>query len=72
MANVALCNINELLSHSLRDYKLGHEEFVMINNMYQDFLRNCKNTKDAYSKGNLVEKDELIRNISNIVNNEFK
>ena len=44
----------------------------MINNIYQEFLRNCKNTKDVYSKGNLVEKDELIRSINNIAKNEFK
>ena len=72
MANATLCNINELLSDSLRDHKISHKEFVLINNMYQDYLRSCKNTKDAYSKGNLVEKDELIRNISNIVKKEFK
>ena len=48
MANAALCNINELLSDSLRDYRISHKEFVMINNMYQDFLRNCKSTKDAF------------------------
>ena len=72
MANATLCNINELLSDSLRNYKISHKEFVMINNIYQEFLRNCKNTKDVYSKGNLVEKDELIRSINNIAKNEFK
>ena len=72
MANTTLCNINEMLSESLRDYKISHKEFTMINNIYQDFLRSCRNTKDNISRQNLIEKEELVKNITNIVKTQFK
>ena len=72
LANTTLCNMNEMLSESLRDYKISHKEFTMINNIYQDFLRSCINTKDNISKQNLIEKEELVKNITNIVKTQFK
>ena len=72
MANTTLCNINQMLSESLRDYRISHKEFTMINNIYQDFLRNCKNTKDGISRQNLIEKEELLRTVTNIVKTQFK
>ena len=71
LANTTLCNINEMLSESLRDYKISHKEFTMINNIYQDFLRSCRNTKDNISKKNLIEREELLKTVSNIVNTKF-
>ena len=71
LANTTLCNINEMLSESLRDYKISHKEFTMINNIYQDFLRTCKNNRDSIPKNNLIEKEELMKTVSNIVNTKF-
>ena len=71
LANTTLCNINEMLSESLRDYRISHKEYTMINNIYQDFLRSCKNFKDNISKQNLIEKEELMKTITNAVNSKF-
>ena len=71
LANTTLCNINEMLSESLRDYKISHKEFTMINNIYQDFLRTCKNNRDSISKNNLIEREELMKTITNAVNTKF-
>ena len=60
-----------MLSESLRDYKISHKEFTMINNIYQDFLRNCRNFKDNISKQNLIEKEELMKTVANAINTKF-
>ena len=65
LASSALRTVNELLSESLKDSHISDKEFKLITQVYEDYLFDCRNTKDIFYKKNLVEKDQVIKKINN-------
>ena len=67
LANSFLNTVNELLSESLRDSHISDKEFKQILDIYQQYLTECKYTRDAFARRNLVERDEIKKQIDEVL-----
>ena len=71
LANNTLSVVNELLSESLKDSHISDLEFKRVLDVYQQYLVDCKFVNDAFSRKNLVEKDQIQKKINEVLNEKM-
>lgn len=64
LANSYLHQVNSLVSIALKDHHISNTEFSQILAIHQEFLFECRNLKDVYSKKTLVEIDQIKNKIN--------